>query len=1078
MQNRSWALAAGALLLSFAAGRAAAETFTFQGQVQIQNAPGDPCGITSSEAGYRVTINSRDDSFMQRIEGYLEGEKMVRAHVTGNNLAELSVTYPGERSAGHVMRLRQLADGSFAGTFETKTMVAALSGCGFASATINFTRVGVHTPDAYAQAARLFQLDARAVEAYAQGLRGKVKEALPLLQQAMLEREQLVGQASPQVLPYYFFLALLHDAAGSYPQEIPLYRKSLAVCEQAYGPDSTCTALMLTSLGGAQIQEADYAGAETSLRRAQAICDKVAGSEAPFSGALLNAMGTVLIYTGRYGEAERVVNQALAVNTKALGAESVNVGVSLIDQAMLYRFTGQYAKAEAAARRSLAINQKVLGPNSPLVILNAIGLGQILRIEGRYAEAEPLSRQGLAAAEKVLGPERPDHPALTSALVGLGELLRMTARYKEAEPLYRQALANNEKFLGPDHPDVATVCLLYAKLLRALGRDDEALALLKRAYRISHVSDNQIITWRAPAELMEVYASAKAPQPSVAIFYGKEAVNRLQALRGNMAGLSDEAQQAFISADEVKSVYRTLANLLIAEQRLSEAQQVLAMLKEQEFYDYTQRGGAADSPKTVASLNPAEKHLDDANADDVKLGREYGALQEKFRKDKELNSKDRDRMAVLRRQRDAAQATFEARAAAVATGAADPEAQKRRGQEINDFSRSFQGTLKEMGHNAVLAQYFILDDHVEILLTTPDSVLARQAPIKRQDLNDKIAAYRRTLGSPSQDPVPQSRELYRLLVGPIADDLRQAGARTLMLSLDDTLRYLPFAALHDGTGYLIESLSVVMVTEAVRDKLARRPAGQWSVWGLGVTKGGDGYGALPNVGAELNGITGQKGILTGKVLLDKQFTESSFRDGLDQGYPIIHVASHFQFTPGSMDDSFLLLGDGSRLTLAQIKTRLNFNGVELLTLSACETALGDDSVAHHGVEVEGLGAIAQQAGAKAVLATLWPVADGSTALLMRAMYQAHKTDHLDKADALRSAQLSLLHGTGHAGVAGGTGTGGGAGGAAGASGADRSQRGLTRVAGADPAGSFNTDPRAPFAHPFYWAPFILMGNWQ
>jgi len=79
-----------------------------------------------------------------------------------------------------------------------------------------------------------------------------------------------------------------------------------------------------------------------------------------------------------------------------------------------------------------------------------------------------------------------------------------------------------------------------------------------------------------------------------------------------------------------------------------------------------------------------------------------------------------------------------------------------------------------------------------------------------------------------------------------------------------------------------------------------------------------------------------------------------------------------------MDDSFLLLGDGSQMSLAQIKTKLNFKNVELLTLSACETALGDNSTEHHGAEIEGLGAIAQQAGAKAVLATLWPVADAST----------------------------------------------------------------------------------------------------
>ena len=70
---------------------------------------------------------------------------------------------------------------------------------------------------------------------------------------------------------------------------------------------------------------------------------------------------------------------------------------------------------------------------------------------------------------------------------------------------------------------------------------------------------------------------------------------------------------------------------------------------------------------------------------------------------------------------------------------------------------------------------------MEILLTTPNAVLARQAPIKREDLNDKIAAYRKTLGNPSQDPLPQPRRSIRLLVGPIAEDLRQAGAKTLML---------------------------------------------------------------------------------------------------------------------------------------------------------------------------------------------------------------------------------------------------------------------------------------------------------
>jgi CHAT domain-containing protein len=252
-----------------------------------------------------------------------------------------------------------------------------------------------------------------------------------------------------------------------------------------------------------------------------------------------------------------------------------------------------------------------------------------------------------------------------------------------------------------------------------------------------------------------------------------------------------------------------------------------------------------------------------------------------------------------------------------------------------------------------------------------------------------------------------------------------------MLLLHDTLRYVPFAALNSGKNYLIENMAVVNVNEAALDKLGTPPkTDPWTVWGLGVTKAGKDYPALPYAGEELNNI---KVALGGKssIKLDQEFTESKLQQGLGGYYPVIHIASHFEFTPGSIDKSVLLLGDGSLLSLKQIETKLNFTGVELLTLSACETAVGDDTLAADGDEVAGLGATAQRKGAMAVIATLWPVADESTATFMNALYRAHQVDHLDKAESLRQAQLALLRG----------------------------------------------DSRVPYAHPFYWAPFILMGNW-
>ncbi|HTP39906.1 MAG TPA: CHAT domain-containing protein [Steroidobacteraceae bacterium] len=1050
-------MGAALLLLAFCVPAGAA-TYTYEGQIRIQPASG-PCSPVTGGT-FTVHLYGRDNGPL-RIEAYLFGQQIAHAHIGGNSINQLGMIYAGESQPSHLMRLRQVGKGEFEGDLEAKSMVAALYLCPFSKATIRFHQIA-GSPSDFSKAAELFRQDEQAVNAYVMGINGKFKEAAGPARQILAEKQQLYPPDHPQLLPYYYFVAALDQQLGAYPHSAELLKKGLAVCEKSYGPKSACTALLEYQLGSALVATGDNAGSEAAERDAVAITSRILGQDSPVLGLSLNALSVPLIYTGRFAEAESTLNRARRLNYAFTNSDNDNVGVSLIYLSVLYRQTGQYQKAESALRKACAIDQKVHGQDSPLTVVCSVVLAQVLRVEKQYPEAERLARSSLKSILRILGPERPDHPDINVALLGLGDILSETGRYAEAEPLYTQAMNNAVKYLGSDSAETAVIGLSQAKLLQATGRDDQALVTLKRAYAVSHVSSNQIISWRVPAALMELYASGKLANRTLAIFYGKEAVNDLQRIRGNLSG-STEVQSSFVSAEEVGSVYRQLANLLITDSRLSEAQQVLAMVKEQELYDFTAHAAAtsAAAPQTVARLNASESKLDELANQEVTLGKELGALQDKFAKQGEsFSAADRARLAQLHKAMDAAQSTFDARVADVARSSSDPEAQKRRQHEMVDFSTDFEASLRELGHNAVVAQYFIENDRVAILLTTPDAVVARESPIKRSQLNALILGYRKTLGNPNQDPLPQAQALYKILIGPIAGDLRQAGAKTLMLSLDDTLRYLPFAALHDGQKYLVESMSIAIVTDAVRDKLGKKPNSDWSVYGLGITKGGRGYEPLPYAAVELNGIAGQKGILNGKVMLDGAFTETSLRDGLDQSFPVIHIASHFQFTPGSMDDSFLLLGDGSQMTLAQIKTKLNFKNVELLTLSACDTALGDNSTEHHGAEVEGLGAIAQQSGAKAVLATLWPVADESTATLMRALYQAHKVDHLDKADSLRQAQLALLHGTGApAPVA-------------------TAQRGLARVSSAAAtSASFRTDPKSPYAHPYYWAPFILMGNW-
>src|SRR5712691_2264091 len=155
----------------------------------------------------------------------------------------------------------------------------------------------------------------------------------------------------------------------------------------------------------------------------------------------------------------------------------------------------------------------------------------------------------------------------------------------------------------------------------------------------------------------------------------------------------------------------------------------------------------------------------------------------------------------------------------------------------------------------------------------------------------------------------------------------------------------------------------------------------------------------------------QRGVLPGTIKLDEAFTQEAMLAGLRLRPSVVHVASHFQFEPGNETNSALLLGDGSFLSLAQIKSMPNvFGGVELLTLSACNTATGGTGA--NGKEVEGFGVLAQRQGAKSVIASLWPVADSSTKVLMQEFYRLREANNgATKIEALRQAQLELLRGT-------------------------------------------------------------------
>ncbi len=376
-----------------------------------------------------------------------------------------------------------------------------------------------------------------------------------------------------------------------------------------------------------------------------------------------------------------------------------------------------------------------------------------------------------------------------------------------------------------------------------------------------------------------------------------------------------------------------------------------------------------------------------------------------------------------------------------------------------------QRLMKALPAGTVALYYLQGEDRLDILGVSAGGWQKAKVRMSRSQVALRIDAFRDAVGNPKRDALPEAQAMYKVLIAPVDGLLKSALATTLMVALEGPLRYVPFAALHDGNSWLVERYAVSLYTTAAPTSLVARPARIWRAAAFGAIAGSAKLrlSPLPGVRNELLEVVREptrhgQGVMEGEIRFDREFTAQSMRDALTRRPNLIHIASHFVYEENDAASSYLLLGDGGRLTLAQIGADFRFDQIDMVTLSACDTAL----VAGNGFgqEVEALGTLLQARGAASVMSTLWPVADESTPQFMRRFYEARQGggSQMSRAQALRVAQLALV---------------GSASGTDGAAPAASDQRGAQRP-GANP---MRPEPGRPFAHPYYWAPFVLMGNW-
>jgi CHAT domain-containing protein/uncharacterized protein HemY len=743
----------------------------------------------------------------------------------------------------------------------------------------------------------------------------------------------------------------------------------------------------------------------------------------------LTALGLHQYYRARYSTALAYYSEALEKATRR--SEPRDVGNTLLQIGRLHATVGEF---DLAIERLVEASIWFIRAEDWIPRARALeALATVYRELREAPQAQTLFEDALAIYREMRAPADE-----ASALVGIGETYLDQALFTEGVRSFSEALT-----IARDVGAVRLQAEASNGLARAylrLGCPEDAVAWLNQALLLFGDVDipiGEAATW---SELMLSFRAIG--QPVLAIVCGKQAVNLYQEIRAGVRQIGRNASLAFLRSKE--TVYRSLADGLIDEGRLAEAQVVLAMLKEEEYLEFTRQ----DVRETAAlrsrvSMATVEKQLAEQyrfTADRLgTAGRERGELLAK----KALTPKEQFRLAEVDELLGLAQRDFQSFLDRLEVARDQDRVSASRLIEVRE-AQGLMEDLRELGGGTVAIYTLVTETAYKAIVITPDIQVAREYPISRKDLYRDVADFREALQDPTVDPIPAAQRLYRALVAPIAQDLRAAGARTLLWSLDGALRYVPISALHDGDGFLVERYRLAVFTPASHARLKDVPRRHWTGLGLGVSKARGSFSALPGVRDELTSIFGaagdseKKGVLSGRVLLDETFTKTAMRAALRERYPVVHVASHFQFVPGDETRSFLLLGDGE-LSLAEIKSSLNlFTGTDLLTLSACNTATGGKGA--DGREVEGFGVLAQRQGAKAIVATLWPVSDESTRRLMRRFYEFREAGPSEpKANALRRAQLELLH--------------------------------ESRVVG-------KRKVKGPFSHPFYWAPFILIGNFR
>lgn len=767
------------------------------------------------------------------------------------------------------------------------------------------------------------------------------------------------------------------------------------------------------------------------------------------SSGYLKILAQTLNIQGRLQFAQGQTQTALltwqqATTTYAQLGDEVGMIKSQINQAQALQALGFYRRAS-----KILTQLKQVFDTQPDSLYKAVGLrslGDTLQLVGDdLNQARTTLEESLAIAQRLSSTEN-----ISAALLSLGNIARAQQQVQDALKFYQQAIAAATSTTTKLQAQLNQLRLFietsqWSKISAILPQIQPQLELLSPSRTAIYLRVN------FAQSLMKLSAAKDNQQPTI---------NNQQQITKIAQILATAIQQAKVIKDMRSQAYAlgTLGGLYEQTQQHSEAQkltqQALTLAQEINALDIMypwqwqlgrllkQQGNVQGA---IAAYDAAINTLKSLRTDLVAVNSDMqfsfrDSVEPIYREFVELLLPFEETETRLEKYPQQNEITS---SPTPSSQLPTPNLQNRLEQalkvieslqlaELDNFFRSvcMKATPKKIDAidpQAAVIYPIILADRLEVILSLPQQPLRHHTIfVANNQVEHILLQLRQTLTQrTNRNFLPLSQQVYNWVIRRFEDDLAHSQVKTLVFVLDGSLRNIPMAALHDGKQFLIEKYSVA-VTPGL-ELLEPRPLtrSQIKVLKAGLSEARQGFAALPFVKSEIDQIQSQ---MPGDVLLNQQFTKITLKNAINRlPFPVVHLATHGHFS-SKAEDTFILTWD-DRINVKELDiilqtTDLRRTPIELLVLSACETAKGDNRAAL------GIAGVAVRAGARSTLATLWIVDDEGTSQLMRLFYQELlATAQVTKAEALRRAQQSMLH-----------------------------------------------NPRYR-QHPYYWAAYLLVGNW-